>query len=127
CHVEFDRSFGCRGIRQAKVTRGFEARQGNAGPREVGSLTADALHANLCAASGARGVSGRRQARASCAGQRTPSPGSQRMAWWRTYFDETFFHLHEDLFPEAESRREVGAIIDMLGLPADARILDVPC
>lgn len=49
------------------------------------------------------------------------------MAWWRTYFDETFFQLHEDLFPEAESRREVQAILDMLALPEDARILDVPC
>lgn len=49
------------------------------------------------------------------------------MAWWRTYFDTTFLHLHEDLFPEEESRREVGAIIELLGLPTGARILDVPC
>lgn len=49
------------------------------------------------------------------------------MAWWRTYFDEMFYYLHEDLFPEEESRREVGAILDLLGLPAGARILDAPC
>lgn len=49
------------------------------------------------------------------------------MSWWRTYFDETFFHLHEDLFPEEESRREVGAILELLGLPAEAKVLDVPC
>jgi ubiquinone/menaquinone biosynthesis C-methylase UbiE len=49
------------------------------------------------------------------------------MAWWRNYFDETFFQLHEDLFPEEESRREVGAILELLGLPEGARILDLPC
>lgn len=49
------------------------------------------------------------------------------MAWWRTYFDDVFFELHEDLFPEAESRSEVSAILELLGLPAGARILDAPC
>lgn len=49
------------------------------------------------------------------------------MAWWRTYFDEIFFQLHDSLFPEEESRREVAAILDLLGLPAGSRILDVPC
>ncbi|HEX7051000.1 MAG TPA: methyltransferase domain-containing protein [Longimicrobiales bacterium] len=49
------------------------------------------------------------------------------MAWWRNYFDETFFRLHEDLFPERESRREVGAILELLGLPYGARVLDLPC
>jgi ubiquinone/menaquinone biosynthesis C-methylase UbiE len=49
------------------------------------------------------------------------------MAWWRTYFDETFFQLHEDLFPKKESRREVRAILDMLALPEGARVLDLPC
>jgi len=49
------------------------------------------------------------------------------MAWWRTYFDDVFFELHESLFPEEESRREVAAILELLGLPLDARILDAPC
>lgn len=49
------------------------------------------------------------------------------MSWWRNYFDEAFFHLHEDLFPEEESRREVGAILELLGLPEGARVLDLPC
>lgn len=49
------------------------------------------------------------------------------MTWWRTYFDEVFFQLHDSLFPEEESRREVAAILEMLGLPAGARILDAPC
>jgi ubiquinone/menaquinone biosynthesis C-methylase UbiE len=49
------------------------------------------------------------------------------MSWWRNYFDETFFQLHEDLFPEADSRREVAAVLDLLGLPDGARVLDLPC
>ncbi len=49
------------------------------------------------------------------------------MAWWRTYFDDVFFDLHEDLFPEEESRREVSAMLELLGLPVGARILDAPC
>ncbi len=47
--------------------------------------------------------------------------------WWRTYFDDIFYELHEDLFPEEESRREVAAMLELLGIPVGARILDVPC
>lgn len=49
------------------------------------------------------------------------------MAWWRTYFDEAFLRLHEPFFPEAASRREVGAMVELLGLPTGARVLDLPC
>lgn len=54
-------------------------------------------------------------------GMRGPEP------WWRTYFDDTFFRLHRDLFPEQDSRIEVAAMRELLGLPAGARVLDVPC
>jgi ubiquinone/menaquinone biosynthesis C-methylase UbiE len=47
--------------------------------------------------------------------------------WWRTYFGDDFFQLHRDLFPEQESRAEVAALLELMGLPAGARILDVPC
>ena len=47
--------------------------------------------------------------------------------WWRTYFGEDFFQLHIDLFPEADSRAEVAGMMELLGLPAGARVLDVPC
>ncbi len=50
-----------------------------------------------------------------------------REGWWRDFFDDAYFALHDPLFPEAESRREAGAMIELLGLPAGARILDVPC
>lgn len=47
--------------------------------------------------------------------------------WWRSYFDDVFYDLHLPLFPEADSRREAAAMVEMLGLPEGARILDVPC
>jgi ubiquinone/menaquinone biosynthesis C-methylase UbiE len=47
--------------------------------------------------------------------------------WWRNYFGDDFFHLHKDLFPESDSRHEVSAICDLLGLPDGARVLDIPC
>jgi ubiquinone/menaquinone biosynthesis C-methylase UbiE len=47
--------------------------------------------------------------------------------WWRGYFDDVFFRLHDPLFPEAASRREAGAMLELLGLPVGARILDAPC
>lgn len=47
--------------------------------------------------------------------------------WWRGYFDDAYFQLHDPLFPESESRREVGAMLELLGLPQGARVLDLPC
>ncbi|MGH7573819.1 MAG: SAM-dependent methyltransferase, partial [Longimicrobiales bacterium] len=38
-----------------------------------------------------------------------------------------FLRLHDPLFTEADSRREVAAMLELLGLPLGARILDVPC
>jgi SAM-dependent methyltransferase len=49
-----------------------------------------------------------------------------RVAWWRHCFDDEYYRLHAPLFPEEESRREVAAIIELLGLPDGARILDAP-
>jgi len=47
--------------------------------------------------------------------------------WWRDHFDDAYFDLHDPLFPEAESRREVAAMLELLGLPSGARLLDLPC
>jgi SAM-dependent methyltransferase len=48
--------------------------------------------------------------------------------WWRAgYFDDAYFQLHDSFFPEALSRSEVAAIVDLLGLHHGARILDAPC
>ena len=48
-------------------------------------------------------------------------------AWWRGHFDDAYFRLHDPLFPEEDSRREVAAMLELLGLPVGARVLDVPC
>lgn len=67
------------------------------------------------------------------AGERAPdhsSPrarGGVRPDWWRDYFDDEFHRVHEALFPEEASRYEVGAMLELLGLPVGSRILDVPC
>lgn len=48
-------------------------------------------------------------------------------AWWRHYFDDAYFELHDPLFHASRSRAEVGAIREMLALPVAARVLDAPC
>lgn len=48
-------------------------------------------------------------------------------AWWRDHFGDAYFHLHEPLFPEEDSRGEVAAMLELLGLPAGARVLDLAC
>ena len=50
-----------------------------------------------------------------------------RAPWWRSYFDDDFYHLHESFFPEIRNRREVAGIIELLALPVGARVLDAPC
>ena len=47
--------------------------------------------------------------------------------WWRTYFDDRYFEMHDPLFTEARSRREVAGMRELLGLPFGARVLDAPC
>jgi SAM-dependent methyltransferase len=47
--------------------------------------------------------------------------------WWADYFDEQYLLEYEPLFDPVRDRREVSRIIELLGLPSGARILDVPC
>jgi SAM-dependent methyltransferase len=47
--------------------------------------------------------------------------------WWRGYFDDTYFELHDPLFTEARSRGEVAGMMELLALPVGARVLDAPC
>jgi ubiquinone/menaquinone biosynthesis C-methylase UbiE len=47
--------------------------------------------------------------------------------WWRTYFDDRYFEMHDPLFGEARSRAEVAGMRELLALPHGARILDAPC
>ncbi|MGD8277831.1 MAG: class I SAM-dependent methyltransferase [Gemmatimonadota bacterium] len=52
---------------------------------------------------------------------------AERAAWWRHSFDDEYYRLHAPLFPEAQSRSEVASMIELLGLPNGARVLDAPC
>jgi SAM-dependent methyltransferase len=63
----------------------------------------------------------------------TASPSSSKSSrrhssgWWRHHFDAEYLREYEPLFTLERDRREVARIIDVLGLPAGARVLDVPC
>jgi SAM-dependent methyltransferase len=52
---------------------------------------------------------------------------SQSAEWWQSYFDSQYLLEYEPLFALERDRREVARLIDLLGLPAGSRILDVPC
>jgi ubiquinone/menaquinone biosynthesis C-methylase UbiE len=47
--------------------------------------------------------------------------------WWASYFDAQYLQEYEPIFSPAEDRRDVARLIELLRLPVDARILDVPC
>jgi SAM-dependent methyltransferase len=47
--------------------------------------------------------------------------------WWATQFDQQYLHEYEPLFDQTQDRREVARLLDLLALPAGARILDCPC
>ena len=47
--------------------------------------------------------------------------------WWASYFDEEYLREYEPLFTLERDRREVSRILEILGLPNGARVLDVPC
>ncbi len=47
--------------------------------------------------------------------------------WWRDYFDAQYLLEYEPIFTQEQARRDVARVLELLGLPAGARILDVPC
>jgi SAM-dependent methyltransferase len=47
--------------------------------------------------------------------------------WWTTYFDEQYLKEFEPIFSAEQDRSEVARLIDLLGLPVGAPVLDVPC
>jgi SAM-dependent methyltransferase len=47
--------------------------------------------------------------------------------WWQSYFDDQYLLEYEPLFTLERDRSEVARVIDVLGLPAGSRVLDVPC
>jgi len=47
--------------------------------------------------------------------------------WWRDYFDAQYLLEYEPIFTPERARRDVARVVELLGLPAGARVLDVPC
>ncbi len=48
-------------------------------------------------------------------------------AWYRDYFDEHFLRIYRALLPDDEAQQEAEAILELLGLQAGDRLLDVGC
>jgi SAM-dependent methyltransferase len=59
--------------------------------------------------------------------RRKPGPRRAGGEWWTTYFDARYLHEFEPLFDLERDRHEVARLIDLMGLPSGARLLDVPC
>jgi SAM-dependent methyltransferase len=51
----------------------------------------------------------------------------KRAEWWQSYFDSQYLLEYEPLFSLERDRHEVARLMDILGLPSGARVLDVPC
>lgn len=47
--------------------------------------------------------------------------------WWATYFDAGYLREYAPLFGETEARAQVGRLLELLALPAGARVLDLAC
>lgn len=47
--------------------------------------------------------------------------------WWESYFDEHYLLEYDPIFSLERDREEVSRLLDVLGLPVGARVLDVPC
>ena len=47
--------------------------------------------------------------------------------WWASFFDERYLYEYEPLFSLRRDRTEVARVLDVLGLPVGARVLDVAC
>ena len=62
--------------------------------------------------------------RTAASGRPSPSAPSE---WWATHFDAHYLREYEPLFQLERDRREAARIVDLLGLPAGARVLDCPC
>jgi len=47
--------------------------------------------------------------------------------WWQSYFDKGYIAEYEPLFDLTEDRVQVGRLIELLALPAGAKVLDLAC
>ena len=61
-------------------------------------------------------------------GNRRAKPaGTPPGEWWTWYFDDHYLLEYEPIFRLEQDRREVARLLQLLELPAGARVLDVPC
>ncbi|HET9454793.1 MAG TPA: methyltransferase domain-containing protein [Gemmatimonadaceae bacterium] len=54
-------------------------------------------------------------------------PRVDRSDWWQSYFDEHYLTEYEPVFDLVRDRREVARLVEILGLPSGARVLDLAC
>jgi ubiquinone/menaquinone biosynthesis C-methylase UbiE len=47
--------------------------------------------------------------------------------WWESYFDAQYLLEYEPIFSPSRDRADVSRLIEILGLAAGERVLDVPC
>ena len=47
--------------------------------------------------------------------------------WWESYFDAQYLLEYGPIFSPARDRADVARLIELVGLPAGERLLDVPC
>jgi SAM-dependent methyltransferase len=52
---------------------------------------------------------------------------SKKPEWWESYFDEQYLLEYEPIFTLEKDRQEVTRLVEILGMPAGSRVLDVPC
>ena len=55
-----------------------------------------------------------------------PNP-AKTSEWWRDYFDAQYLLEYEPIFTPERARQDVTRVVELLGLPVGARVLDVPC
>ena len=54
-------------------------------------------------------------------------PRRRAKEWWETHFDAYYLLEYEPIFDLEGDRREVARLLDILSLPLESRVLDVPC
>src|SRR5215211_3125925 len=54
-------------------------------------------------------------------------PTRRSTEWWKSYFDDQYLLEYEPLFSLERDRHEVARLLDVMGLPSGAKLLDVPC
>jgi ubiquinone/menaquinone biosynthesis C-methylase UbiE len=55
------------------------------------------------------------------------APTRRSAEWWKSYFDDQYLLEYEPLFSLERDRHEVARLLDVMGLPSGAKVLDVPC